>query len=281
MNWRILVAIATLGASSANAAIIASWRQDELFGPIIDSTGNHPLGIETGAASYGMQGVPNGSYGAITINNAAGTSIEYGPIDVDEFFTVGTDNINPVMNLNATGSFTVMGWMNPNPLPSVTPRSYKILSTGSVSGADRGWGFALRLTQIDGTGSSVRFTNFGIADNDSATFNLSFGSWIHLAATYNNGLITYFLNGVMLDTDTSAFGNDTANARLVIGSRLGGNDSDQMNGLLDGIRVYDQVLTENEIRQAATESVSVIPEPSAAFLVLAGSVAFMRRRRGW
>jgi MYXO-CTERM domain-containing protein len=277
MKPSVLLVTFALAVAPANAALIGFWGQDELSGPIIDLTGNHPAGIATGSPVYGLPGVPNGPYGAINITAATGTAIEYGPTVVDEFFTVGTDNVNPVMNLNFTDGFTVMGWMNPY-APSVINRSYKVLSTGSAAAADRGWGLALRLPQLDGTGSSVRFTTFGIADNDSAPFSVTFGTWIHLAATYNNGVITYFLNGTMLDSDTSSFGNDTASARLVIGSRLGGNDVDQLNGQLDGIRVYNTVLTEAEIRAAAVESVSV-PEPSSAFLGLTGLLAFTRRRR--
>ena len=266
-----------LAVAPADAALIGFWGQDELSGPIIDLTGNHPAGIATGSPVYGLPGVPNGAYGAINITAATGAAIEYGPTVVDEFFTVGTDNVNPVMNLNFTDGFTVMGWMNPY-APTLINRSYKILSTGSAAGVDRGWALALRLTTLDGTGSSVRFTNYGVADNDSAQFSIAFGTWIHLAATFNNGVITYFLNGTMLDSDTNSFGNETANGRLTVGSRLGGNDADQMNGQLDGIRVYNTVLSEAEIQTAAVESVSV-PEPSSAFLGLTGLLALVRRRR--
>jgi hypothetical protein len=279
MNWKTLIAAALIAAPTADAALIAAWNQDEFAGPIIDSTGNHPEGVPVGFPIYSTPGVPNGSYGAINVSNAFGTSIEYGPTIEDDFFIVGSDNLNPVMNLESTGSFTVMGWMNPNAQVDALARSYKILSTGSGTGADRGWGLALRLPTNFGTTASIRFTNFGILDNDSQTFNVTFGSWIHIAATYNNGLITYFLNGTMLDTDTSSFGPDTINSRLVVGSRLGGNDADQMNGMLDGIRVYDQVLSDTEIQQAAAESVSAVPEPSVAMLALCGLVASVRRSR--
>jgi hypothetical protein len=57
---------------------------------------------------------------------------------VDEFFNVGTDNNNPLLNIDNTGSFTIMSWVNPNALTSVTPRSNKVLSTGSAAGVDRG-----------------------------------------------------------------------------------------------------------------------------------------------
>ena len=273
----VLYALAA-AASSANAALIGSWRQDEAAGNLIDSTGGHPAGTPTGTPTYGQPGVPNGSYGAINVTNAAGSSIEYGPSEVDEFFTIGADNNNPVMNLDRTGAFTVMGWVNPA-APTAAGRTYRFLSTGSGAGADRGWGIGLRLNNTAGTGSAIRFTNYGVADNDSSVFDVAFGQWVHLAATYSNGQINYILNGNALDTDTSLFGNEGAPARLIVGGRLGGNDTDQMNGRVDGVQVFNEVLTLDQIRQAAAASVSV-PEPSTTLLLgLAGCVALARRRR--
>ena len=272
----LLAAVSLTG--SAHATLIGNWNHDELSGSLIDSTGLHPEGTPTGTLDYGLPGVPNGTYGTITVTAATGTAIGYGPSDVDELFMIGADTNNPVMNLAATGQFTVMGWMNPFQ-PSLTARSYKIMSTGSGAGGDRGWALALRLPTVDGLGASVRFTGYGIADNDSSTFSVTFGTWIHLAATYDNGVITYFLNGEMLDSDTRAFGDEGAAARLLIGGRVGGNDADQMNGLLDGVRVYDQVLSTPEIQQAALLSVSV-PEPSVVALgAFAGCFLALRRRR--
>jgi hypothetical protein len=209
------------------------------------------------------------------VAGATGTAIEYGPSDVDEFFTIGTDNNNPVMNLDAAGAFTVMGWMNP--AAPTAGRSYRFLSTGSGAGPDRGWGIGLRVPNAVGTASSIRFTTYGIADNDSSTFDVTFGNWIHIAATYDNGQINYFLNGNALDSDISAFGNEGTAGRLVVGGRVGANDTDQMNGLIDGIQVYNEVLTPERIREAAAASV---PEPSTTLLgVAVGCVALARRRR--
>ena len=265
-----------LTASLSQAAVIASWTQDETSGDLLDATGNHPQGVATGTPTYSTAGVPNGNYGSIAVTNAAGSSINYGPSNVDEFFTVGADNINPTMNLLATSSFTVMSWMNPSaPLGTTT---YRPLSTGSAAGADRGWGFGLRLNGTAGTGSAIRFTTYGIADNDSSTFDVAFGGWIHLAATYNNGTINYFLNGNPLDSDTSVFGTLGSANRLVIGGRLGGADGDQVNGQLDGIRVYNSVLTAGEIQAAAAAAVSV-PEPSTALFGVLAGLGLLRRRR--
>jgi hypothetical protein len=262
----------------AHAALIAAWNQNELSGNLIDATGNHAAAVPAGANTYGQPGVPNGTYGSIIVTNAAGTSIGYGPSTVDNYFTSGADNLNPVMNVPRTGALTVMAWVNPN-AGDVAGRSYRPVSTGSATGTDRGWGLALRLNAVDGSSSVVRFTNYGVADNDSDAFPVVIGSWVHVAATYNNGTINYYLNGNLLGgSDVSLFGDDLAAARLTIGGRLGGNDADQMSGRMDGIRVYDSVLTDVEIRAAAVASVSV-PEPASFTLASVAAAALLRRRR--
>ncbi|MEX2142235.1 MAG: LamG-like jellyroll fold domain-containing protein [Pirellulales bacterium] len=269
--------VLALAASSVQAQI-GVWNQDETSGNLIDSTGGHPPGVPTGSLTYGQPGVPNGTYGSLAVMNALGTSIEYGPSTSDEFFTIGTDNNNPAMNLDRTGAFTVMGWINPA-APTLAASTYRFFSTGSGAGADRGWGIGLRLNGTTGANSAIRMTTYGIADNDSSPFNVNFGEWQHIAATYNNGAINYFLNGNALDSDTSLFGNDLAAGRLVIGGRVGANDTDQASGLLDGIRIYDRVLSVPEIQQAAVISVS-IPEPSSfvlAALACFGLVWWRRR----
>ena len=274
-RWLLLVVVlVTLPAG----AQIGFWAQDEPSGNLIDSTGNHPAGIPTGSPSYGQPGVPNGSYGSINVFNAAGNSIGYGPSTVDQFFTIGTDNNNPVMNLDATGAFTVMGWVNPS-APTLAAATYRFLSTGSAAGADRGWGIGLRVTNATGLASSIRFTSYGLADNDSSTFDVTFGNWIHIAVTYDNGTTSYFLNGNALDSDVRLFGNESVNGRLVIGGRLGANDVDQMNGLVDGIQVYGQVLSLAQIQNAAAASVSVVPEPSTYFLGALGALCLLCLKR--
>jgi hypothetical protein len=183
------------------------------------------------------------------------------------------------MNLDRTGAFTVMGWLNPA-APVLPASTYRFLSTGSGAGADRGWGIGLRLNNTAGTGSAIRFTTYGIADNDSSLFNVNFGEWMHIAATYNNGNINYFLNGNALDSDTSLFGNEAAAGRLLIGGRVGANDTDQASGRLDGIRVYNGVLSQAEIQQAAVLAVS-IPEPSTLVLAALACIALAWSGRRW
>jgi hypothetical protein len=258
--------------------LIAAWNQDELSGNLIDSTGGHAAAVPVGPNTYGQPGVPNGTYGSIIVTNAAGTSIGYGPSTVDSYFTSGSGNNNPVMNVPRTGAFTVMAWVNPN-AGDLAARSYRPISTGGSLGSDGGWGLALRLANTDGSAATIRFTSYAVADNDSDPFTVAIGSWVHIAATYNNGAIDYYLNGNLLTgSDVSLFNDDLAGARLTIGSRLGGNDTDQLSGRMDGLRVYDTVLNAAQIQAAAIASVSV-PEPSSITIAAVGAAALVRRRR--
>ena len=286
MKYSFLSAVFALAAVPAQAALIASWSQNELSGNLIDETGNHPQGVlvSGGAVDYGQPGVPSGTYGAINLASTTGTSIGYGPNASDDYFIVGSDNNNPVMNIPRTGAFTVMAWINPN-APDIA-RTYRPISSGSSTGADRGWGLGLRLNDTAGTSAAIRFTTYGVADNDSNIFSVNFGQWVHIAATYNNGAIDYYLNGTLLGgSDVSLFGDEGVNSRLTIGGRLGnlaggtgGNDADQVNGFLDGVRVYDSVLSATDIQNAAVAS--LVPEPTVT-VSLAGLLAglVLRRRR--
>lgn len=275
----LAASVSVLLAAPLHAALIANWNLDEPSGALSDATGNHPTGVYVGGAGapgYAQPGVPAATYGSLSVIAPAGKSLSLGPSTEDDFFIVGSSNVNPALNIDSTGSFTAMGWMNPSsPTAGLT---YRFLSTGSSAGADRGWGLGLRMPAAASLTGSIRLTTYGVADNDSSTFNVAYGSWMHLAVTYNNGAISYYLNGNALDTDISLFGNEGIAGRLVLGGRLGGNDTDQMNGLLDGIRLYDSVLSLSDIRSAAVASVSV-PEPSSALLGLALVGVFGLRRK--
>jgi hypothetical protein len=260
--------VATLPTSAAN---IAEWRMDESSGDILDSRGLHLAGTPTGAIDYFLPGVPNGAYGSISVANAGGTAINIGP--VAEYFTIGLSNNNPVMNIDRTGSFTVMGWMSLNTI--TLNATYRLLSSGSTTGADGGWGFGFKNTNGVNT---LRMTTYGVADNDSdALSGLAANTWYHIAATYNSGAISYYLNGDLLGgADNSFFNNDNTNARLNVGARLSGLD--QSNAVFDGLRVYDTALDINGIRTAAVDSVSV-PEPTTGLLGSLGLAFVLGRRR--
>ena len=286
MKFTWFLSLILLGNYSAPAAIVGWWKQDEPDGSnVFDATGQNPEAVPVGTPVYNNPGVPNGFYGGITVTNAIGTSIGYGPSTVDALFVTGMDNNNAVMNIDQTARVTIMGWLRPATPELSNSHTYRMISTGSSLGGDFGWGLGLRLTNVGGIlVPFARFTAYGVVDKDiEIAGGIVYDQWIHLAATYDNGVTTLYFNGELLGTHANGalFNNDSMSNRLVFGGRLGGSNNEQANGLIDGLRVYDEVLTLDQIRLAAAESVSV-PEPGAAFLGLIGlSLCGCKRRRVW
>ena len=286
MKLALFSAVLLLAHHSAESALIGWWKQDELTGPnIVDATGQNPEAAQNGSPIYGTPGVPNGVYGSIVVGSAQGTSIGYGPSTADATFITGTTNENPVMDIDATGQLTVMGWLRPAAPELTTAHVYRMLSTGSAAGGDFGWGLGLRWSLVNNVLEPfARFTAYGVVDKDVRIepTSVTADQWIHLAATYDNGVTTLYFNGDLLGVhaDTRLFGNDSVNNRLVIGGRLGGSNNEQANGLIDGLRVYNNVLSDQEIRAAAAASVSAVPEPAVMLLGLVGAplLALARRR---
>ena len=269
MNAQALLLLLILATCSAEAVIVASWRQDEISGNLIDETRVNPEATPVGTPTYANPGVPNGTYGSIVVGSAQGTSIGYGPSATDAYFVAGDDNNNPVMNIDSAGQLTAMGWMRPETPTQTTSFTYRMIGTGSNAGADGGWGLGVRFTITGGVRTPfVRFTAYGVIDKDSTPITVSFGEWIHIAATYDNGITSLYLNGDFLSThaDFRLFTNDSTNNRQVIGGRLGGSNNEQTGGLLDGVRVYDSILSVEEIRAAAIDTMATARKPQVAAL---------------
>ena len=245
---------------SGDPTPIGEWKMNEASGNLIDSTGKQAPGIPTGVRTYLAPGVPQGTYGSINVTAPSGSSIAFGPVSADGYFTVPAPAQSPVMSLKPDKCFTAMGWIHPVPSgrARIEQGNHLLFSTTGPGGSDGGWALGLSVTNRTSTKGRIRFMPYGSAALDSDDFDLSTNSFVHIAVTYLNGEINYFLNGEFIGhSDTSApFSSPSDTARLVIGARLNGVDADQMSGRLDGLRIYDTLLTESQIRIAAQNSVS-------------------------
>ncbi|MCH7558474.1 MAG: discoidin domain-containing protein, partial [Planctomycetes bacterium] len=127
-------------------------------------------------------------------------------------------------------------------------------------------------------GLSIRINNGNLetAVRDASTqvtASTSFSStdWTHVAATFDNGLFTLYVNGKQVDSITAGFTAVTAHSNGAgIGARNGqdafGNSGtgDYFGGLIDDVQVYDNVLTVDEIRRFGGVQFSKADEPSPA-----------------
>jgi hypothetical protein len=111
-------------------------------------------------------------------------------------------------------------------------------------------------------------TTKGISDKDSDSGIVPLTTWTHVASSYVDGTMKFYVNGKLIKTYTDVTGNMTAapqNVNLVIGQQLpkdiynskptGGQAADYFQyysaayykGRLDDIRIYNRALTDAEV----------------------------------
>ncbi|MCP4607761.1 MAG: LamG domain-containing protein, partial [Planctomycetes bacterium] len=121
-------------------------------------------------------------------------------------------------------------------IDDITLQSGVIFRYGTETGDD-----VFSLEQID---AALRiFTN-----NDSSNTGniLSEGNWFLIQATYNGTQVNMWVNGVKVITNDAITVNTASGTTPYIGSR--GGSSDYFDGNIDFVRVYDRVLTDDEIK---------------------------------
>lgn len=104
------------------------------------------------------------------------------------------------------------------------------------------------ILQIEGTGKVVLGTNAG---EGSTTFTrshstLASNTWYHLAASFNNGTVKLYLNGVLDTTATDAFTPLVSFQPLAFG-RESNYPAGLLGGVIDEVRIWNVVRSDEEI----------------------------------
>ena len=142
--------------------------------------------------------------------------------------------------------------------------SGKGLVDGEVAGAAADWGTAIVGGKfVLGVGSNTDTTV-------ASSVNVNDGTWHHVTATRNNtsGAMAVYVDGVLRGSGTGATGTRSAPPSLRIGCIQTGNNF--LNGTIDDVRLYDHILTTNEIAAliapptAPTNLVATIGDVSVA-----------------
>jgi len=103
---------------------------------------------------------------------------------------------------------------------------------------------------VDSTGRLVFFTTAGGSNKSFVGSPLiSTGEWFHVAVTWSDDTVTFFVNGNP-DTSDNGFVDppEVHQAPFIIGRR--GDDMARLDGLIDDVRVWDRALTLVEIDAA-------------------------------
>ncbi|MHC4158358.1 MAG: LamG domain-containing protein, partial [Planctomycetota bacterium] len=101
------------------------------------------------------------------------------------------------------------------------------------------------LINTDGT------TGWTAANDESYTINPD--TWYFFAFTYNGSVLKHYANGAQLGSDKTVTGNIVDNSNNAgIGSNTGGG-SNNVNGMIDDVRIYNRALAAGEIRRLYQE----------------------------
>jgi hypothetical protein len=249
--------------------LVGHWTLDEASGIVSDSAGP-PFTNSTnsiGSGNYLQPSPATGIYGNYVLKPAdaatLGASLN---IPTNESFSLGSAVGS---DLNLTNNFTAMAWVNPNS----TSGKHMVFGTGQ--GGQNGWKFGANDNRLE-------FTSNGSADATvpTSTFAVPSGEYFHYAITVGGGMVEFFINGesvTSLGSGTVSLSNATD---MFLGNQAvsGGENWD---GLIDDLRIYNTILSAEEIRSAAGLSNVPVPEPSALLLAslgLVGCITGQRRR---
>ncbi|HSY17071.1 MAG TPA: Calx-beta domain-containing protein [Candidatus Acidoferrales bacterium] len=226
-----------VGADTVSATNLLHWTLDDGSGTTAaDSSGSGRDGTlaVTGAPDWTTNGVVAGALNL----HGAGDCVRQ---------SAGSNT------LNGLGAFTVALWVQPPPV-----MADQGFLTGDDTGTNTSLSFATRTSASCGTATDVIEvtvpTTRGMVQRASASGAVTPGAWEHVVLTWTNGEAPkLYING-QLDQPGAGFigvaGQLTNCPQFIIGK--GAWDSpDSWNGGIDDVRVFDQVLSAEEIQQMA------------------------------
>ncbi|MEM6810912.1 MAG: LamG domain-containing protein [Pseudomonadota bacterium] len=228
MRWR----------ADETRSLVSHWRLDETSGTTyIDSAGSND-------GTYSEAGVED-RLGVL--DNAAGLSA------TDDFINAGSDGSLDI----AEGTISL--WFN-TPNPSTTGNRY--LLSKDENGINLGDIHLNILPSGDATNpNEIRFLTSNGSSNraiysDSA---ISSNRWTHVVALFGTGGMEMYVNGVLqADNDARTDGMTNQTQNLIIGNLRAGETQD-FDGSIDDVRLYDYRLSAEEILDLY-ESYNVDPD---------------------
>ena len=196
-------------SSSTSNGLIASYAVNEGTGSVVsDSSGTGPAGTITNAAWT------NGRYGQ-GVSFAGNGEVNFGDVDL-------------------TGSFTVMGWLQTRSLYSGTCGSFVMKMYD--------YGFEICGGQLYAEVAANNAWTGRVAKTLTAS---DLNVWRHVALTYDGSTVRMYFGGSLVNSATGA--HTTNNNPLLFGHWFPGA-GDYFDGLVDEVRLYSRVLTAAEIQ---------------------------------
>lgn len=201
--------------------LVGYWKMDEAswngtFGEVIDSSGNSRHGTRAGdgtttAGKFGNGGTFDGTGDYVSINH------------------------NSVFN--TTNALTIATWVK------TSDGSNNYITT---KGEDS-WYLA-----IGPTGQTANKLNFYLNGINSpswleGTASLNDNAWHLVVATYDGKTRTLYVDGKVDGSDSKTGSISTGSSSVLLGERDTGVGTDNYNGVMDEVRIYNRALTPSEV----------------------------------
>lgn len=242
-------------AAQASATLIAYYDMEQGSSPVVDQVGGELASAVDSGHRYSVVG-PTGFGRAVGLT--ANGSWQLSVADSAALNTLAND-------------FSVAAWVFIDSSLAKTganSNNYRIIGDDVAWDGDA-WSFGVR-------NGSLLFTKNGIVDAfSSGGATVPTDEWVHVAATVSSAAgITFYLNGAVDGTNGNTTNNNLGDDVFGIGRSYGSGEGQYLAGSLDEVRVYDRVLSSNEV------TALTIPEPTLGILTaVAGLGLGLRRRR--
>lgn len=213
------------------ADLIAYYRFDETSGTTAaDSSGNGNT-----ATYYG--GTPTWETSGQVDGAVRGNT--------NDGFEAGTFDVNG-------SGLTIAAWIN---WETDTQDPRIVSKTSGTAAANHDWAFFIDNNTGGEDRLTLRMTTVnGFNEEDLVGYDMAqhMGEWTHVAITYDDttDLITYYVNGASVGTDTHDSGGAVATGSgetVAIGNNPNGAGNRYFDGLLDEVRIYERGLDSTEI----------------------------------
>lgn len=214
---------------------IAYWRLNESSGTsAADATGNGHTGTYENTPTLGVTGVmTDGSRDSAV--NVGGTQHVLG----SDWSDLEFPNLAP---------YTLEMWIRPDAVPGNGSFALLLAKQGAFGALNDGWDFLL-----EGTASGAFIEMNRGADEGKGVVKSDVGAIVadvtyYIAATFDGSELRLYINGVVVDDDTTSANMTTNSAVLSIGRDAGSNNWN-FDGDIDEVAIYDRALTPTEVTE--------------------------------
>jgi hypothetical protein len=194
------------------------WRFDESSGTTASPSRGSHNGTLSSPASFG-----SGKFGnAVQLNGNNGCKVTF-----------------PAAAGNLGKRFSASVWVKWG-ISGTNPNYKRVIENKPSSNASTGW-------QLSSTNDATKMQFKGsgaLSGSRPVTADWKNGNWIHIVASYDNGMLSCYADGSFIATDDINPVADSS-SNLTLGAEVSGGS--RWNGAIDDFRLYDRPLSQSDV----------------------------------